>query len=153
MYLKRNSWQTADMMIKLGCLIILSLILTPVTLCAEEWIEYHTDTWNYKSSRAGKKLKFRNSYSYDADSVKTTAKGDVRVWVRETAGNDRYYVGKGAAENEVLYKRLYLWCGLRKFEIITDGESEGGEHQEMSDAIIAGSSNEKLYLRLCKGKK
>jgi hypothetical protein len=133
-------------------LIILLLLLSPATLCAEVWVEYHTDRWNYKSSRAGKKLKFRNSYSYDADSVKTAANGDVRVWVREAAVNDRYYVGKGAAENEVLYKRLYLWCGLKKFELITDGESEGGEHQEMSDEIIPGSSNEKLYLRLCKEK-
>lgn len=122
-------------------------------LCAEEWVEYHTAKWNYKSSTAGKKLKFRSSYSYDADSVKTTPKGDVKVWVRETTGNDRYYVGKGAAENEVLYKRLYLWCSLKNIENITDGESEGGEHQEMSDPIMTGSANEKLYLKLCMDKK
>lgn len=134
-------------------LIMLPLLLNSVTLRAEAWVEYHVDNWNYKSSRVGKKLKFKSSYSYDADSVKTTSNGDVRVWVRETAGNDRYYVGKGAGENEVLYKRLYLWCGLKKFEIITDGESDGGEHQEMADAIIAGSSNEKLSVRLCKEKK
>jgi hypothetical protein len=129
------------------------LFLFPATLRAEAWVEYHVDKWNYKSSRIGKKLKFRNSYSYDVDSVKITAAGDVRVWIREIAGNDRYYVGKGAEENEVLYKRLFFWCGLKKFEIITDEEGEGGEHQEMSDPIITGSAYEKLFLRLCKEKK
>lgn len=133
--------------------VVVLLLLIPATLRAENWVEYHVDKWNYKSSRVGKKLKFRNSYSYDADSVRMTATGDVRVWIREIAGNDRYYVGKGAEENEVLYKRLFFWCGLKKFENITDEEGEGGEHQEMSDPIIVGSANEKLYLRLCEEKK
>ncbi|NJD91429.1 MAG: hypothetical protein FIA91_07950 [Geobacter sp.] len=133
--------------------VVVLLCLLPATLRAEAWVEYHVDKWNYKSSRVGKKLKFRNSYSYDADSVKIATTGDVRVWVREIAGNDSYYVSKGAEENEVLYRRLYLWCGLKKFEIITDEEGEGGEHQEMSDPIISGSANEKLFLRLCREKK
>ena len=133
-------------------LFILALLLNPALLWAEVWVDYHSYKWNYKSSITGKKLKFRSSYSYDADSVTVASNGDVRVWVRETAENDRYYVDKGAEENEVLYKRIYLWCGLKKFEIITDGESEGGEHQEMGDTIITGSANEKLFLSLCKKK-
>lgn len=129
------------------------LLLHSVTLFAEDWVEYHSDKWHYKSANVRKKLKFKSCYSYDVDTVKITAKGDVRVWVREITGNDSYYVGKGAAEQEVLYKRIYLWCGLQKFEIISDGDSEGGELQEMSDPIIPGSANEKLYLKLCKEKK
>lgn len=132
---------------------MLCLFLSPIAASAETWTNFHTDKWSYKSSRVGKKLKFRSSYAYDADSVKVAPSGDVRVWIRETAGNDRLYVGKGASDDEVLYKRLYLWCSLKRYEIVTDEDSEGGELQEMSDAIVSGSVYDSLYQRLCKVKR
>ena len=120
----------------------------PLENSAETWVEFHSEKWNYKSQKVKKKLNFRNRFYYDADSLKRSAIGDVDVWVKEDSMNDRYYVGKGVPSSEAIIKKMHLWCGAGRYEILTPDE-DAGTNVAMGEEVIPGSLNDKLFKTLC----
>jgi hypothetical protein len=124
----------------------------PLASSAETWVEFHSGTWNYKSQKLKKKLKFRNSSYYDADSLKRSAAGDVDVWVKEVSMNDRYYVGKGVPSSEDTFKKIHLWCGAGKYEILTSDAEEAGANEAVGEEVVPGTMYDKLFRTVCNAK-
>ena len=129
-----------------------------MALCApgrafcEKWVEFYAEKWNYKSERVNKNLQFRNVYFYDADNLAVGRKGDVTVWVRELAKNDRYYVTKGVPEQETVFKNIRIKCDSKKYEILLGDGSEGEYSESTSENIKPGSCYDKLHSIICKQK-
>src|SRR6185369_3216216 len=120
------------------------ITLFSTSVSAESWVEFHSEKWNYKSQKVKRKLNFRNRFYYDADSLKRSASGDVDVWVKEDSMNDGYYVGKGVPSSEAIIKKMHLWCGAGKYEIVTLDE-DAGTNVAMGEEVIPGSLNDKLF--------
>jgi len=95
-----------------------------------------------------KEAEFQEPLYYDADSLKRSASGDVDVWVKEDSMNDGYYVGKGVPSSEAIIKKMHLWCGAGKYEIVTLDE-DAGTNVAMGEEVIPGSPNDKLFKSLC----
>lgn len=121
----------------------------PNSLSAENWVEFHKERWQQKSGKGRKRLSYCNHYFYDSDSVAINPEGDVTLWVREVAENDRFYTKKGAAESEVLYRQVYLWCKNDRYQILgADGE-ESRANEQLSEEIRQGTYYEKLRDLVC----
>lgn len=127
-----------------------ALLLVPCQSFAEKWLEFHRESWSHYSAKLKKKLHFSNYFYYDADSLSRSANGDVTVLIRDVSHNDRFYVGKGIPEKEVVYKQILLKCMSRKYEVILE-EGNGSEAPEtIGEEIPAGSVYAKLFSRVCK---
>lgn len=120
------------------------LLLAPLECRAENWVEFHTENWQYRSKKLKKKLTFKNRFYYDADTLKITNSGQADVWVKEVAMNDRYYVGKGVPTTEDIFKSIHIWCAAGKYEIVTP-ETEGAGLDEMNGEEARPGS---MYYRL-----
>ena len=121
----------------------------PLASSAETWVEFHTGKWNFKSPKLKKKLKFTSSSYFDADSLKRTVAGDVDVWVKEVSMNDRYYVGKGVPSSEDTFKKIHLWCGAGKYEILTSDAEDAGTNEVVGEEVIPGTMYDKLLKKVC----
>lgn len=133
------------------CALLLGIF--PLKSSAESWVEFHSEKFDFKSQKTKKKLSFRNRFYYDSDSLKRTVAGDVAVWVKEVAVNDRYYVGKGVPSSEDIIKKVHLWCGAGKYEIVTPDAEDGGTNPELGEAVVPGSLYDKLSRTLCSVRK
>lgn len=118
----------------------------------ENWIEFHTEKWSQKSGKNGKKLNFSNSYSYDADSIARAPSGNLTLWVKETASNDKHYIKNGAPQSETLFRQIRFWCRLKRYEVIQADTDDGGVNELMSEDIKSGSYYESLYRTVCERK-
>jgi hypothetical protein len=137
----------------LRCAVVAGLIgLLPLAGFAETWVEFHSEKYDYKSQKMKKKLNFRNRFYYDADSLKRTAGGDAAVWVKEESMTDKYYVKKGAPSSEDIIKKVHLWCGAGKYEILTSDEDDAGS-AETGEKVVPGSMYEKLSKAVCEVRK
>ena len=121
----------------------------PLESSAETWVEFHSEKWNLKSQKMKKKLDFQSRAYYDIDSLKRSAEGDVDVWVKEVSTNDGYYVGKGVPSSEEIFKKMHLWCGAGKYEIITPDAEDAGTNLAMGEEVMPGSLNDKLFRAAC----
>ena len=129
---------------------ILSLLLVCASLAnAETWVEYHRETWHHYSKKLKKKLYFTNHSYYDADSIKRIDKGDVRVVIKDVSMNDRFYVGRGVPEREVVLKQILLRCTSRRYELILEDGTELDIHESVGERIPTGSVYEKLFKGVC----
>lgn len=133
-------------------LIAAVLVSLPALVNAENWVEFHTEKWSQKSGKLRKKLSFTNRYYYDDSSLVKTASGDLTLWVKEVADNDKYYVKKGNPESETLFRQVHLWCKLKRYEVIQADIDDGGANESMSEEIKSGSYYERLYKAVCGGK-
>jgi hypothetical protein len=115
---------------------------------AESWVQFHAESWNFYSEKLRRKLDFSNRFFYDSDSVRRNGNGAVKVWLKEIADNDRFYVGKGTPAKETSFKQLQFWCDKRKFSIIT-GEEDAGQNELLSEEISPGTQFALLYDRIC----
>lgn len=129
--------------------IILCQFLLAEGPAAEQWTEYHAESWSYYSAKLHKKLNFTNRFLYDADSIRRDRNGDLRVWVKEIYENDRFYVGKGNPEKETSFRQLQLWCEKRKF-IAVMGEKDFELDESLGDEIRPGTQYVKLFDCLCR---
>ena len=132
------------------------LILTAMLLCglanesfAGKWVEFHSEAWSHASHRLNKKINCSSKSYYDDSSLKRDAKGNVSVWTRDVSRNDRFYIGKGIPETEVVYKQILLRCKANKYEVILGDESDVEAQESVSEEIRSGSVYEKLYRRVC----
>lgn len=133
----------------LPLLLAVSLFIAPGSVWPEQWVGFHTETWSHNSVKLKKKLHFSSHSYFDADSISRAANGDVTVWIRDISHNDRYYVGKGVAEKEVVYKQVHLRCNSGRYEVLLgDGGVPEGE-ETVSEEIKPGSAYEKLFKRVC----
>lgn len=132
-------------------LLAVMIILLPLLSYAENWIEFHTEKWNQKSGKVKKKLNFSDRYYYDSETMVRLPSGDITLWVKEISDNDKYYVKKGAPQNETLYRQVHLWCSLKRYQII-QADVEDGANETMSEEIKPGSYYEKLYKVVCEWK-
>lgn len=126
-----------------------SLILNTEQSCAEKWIEFHKESWSHDSKKLKRKLHFSNYSYYDAESLSMSANGDVTVLTRDISQNDRFYVGKGIPEKEVVYKQILLRCSSVKYEVILEDVAESEIHESIGEEIRAGSTYDKLFKRVC----
>lgn len=136
--------------------IVLSLFFLAVTavvfsatVYAENWIEFHTEKWSRRSGKTGKQLLFSNRYSYDAESLVKSSSGDFTLWVKEVSDNDRHYVKKGAPQSETVFRKVHVWCTLKRYEVIQEDTDEDGANELLSEEIKAGSYYEKLHKTVC----
>jgi hypothetical protein len=132
------------------------LFLVAVQICAltddsfaEKWVEFHSESWNHASHRLNKKLRCSSKSYYDDTSLKRDANGNVSVWTRDVSLNDRFYVGKGIPEKEVVYKQILLRCKTNKYEVILGDGSDIETQETVSEEIRSGSVYEKLYRLIC----
>jgi hypothetical protein len=126
-----------------------TLVTVSVTVYAENWIDFHTENWSRKSGKTGKKLHFSNRYSYDVESLVTSSSGDITLWVKEVSDNDRHYVKKGAPQSETVFRKVHVWCRLKRYEVIQVDSEEEGANELLSEEIKAGSYYEKLHKTVC----
>jgi hypothetical protein len=116
----------------------------------EEWIDFHTEKWSRASGKLGRKLHFSNRYSYDAASIIRTGSGDLTLWIREISDNDSYYVKKGAPKNETVFRRVHVWCKLKRYEVLQADTFTEGANELLSEEITAGSYYERLHAAVCR---
>jgi hypothetical protein len=135
--------------IALTLLLATTLCMDPGRASAEKWVRFHTESWHHDSQKLKKKLRFSSTAFYDSDSISVAANGDVTVWIRDVSHNDRYYVGKGIPEKEVVHKQIRLRCSVRKYDVLL-GDEEDGLQEAVSEEISSGSIYDKLYKRVCK---
>jgi len=128
------------------CALVFTVMLLPSSALAEKWVEFHAESWNHYSQRLNKKIQFNNYSYFDKDSVAATKNGDIKVRIMDVSHNDRFYVGKGVAEKEVVYKEIVLRCASGKYAVLIGDEEEG---EPVSDDIKSGSAYHRLFLRLC----
>lgn len=126
-----------------------TLFLAPSQVFAEKWVEFHRESWSHHSAKLKKKLHFSNYFYYDADSLSRSANGDVTVMIRDISHNDRFYVGKGIPEKEVVYKQILLKCMPRKYEVILEESDDSDAPESTGEEIITGSVYDKLFSRVC----
>ena len=127
-----------------------TLVTVSVTVYAENWIDFHSEKWSRKSGKTGKKLHFSNRYSYDAESLVTNSSGDITLWVKEVSDNDRHYVKKGAPKNETVFRKVHVWCMLKRYEVLQTDTFEEGANELLSEEIKAGSYYERLHAAVCR---
>jgi len=125
------------------------IVALPVMAFAENWIEFHQEKWSHKSGKLNRKLKFSNRYYYDAQSLVKTSSGDVNLWVKEVADNDSYYVRSGNPQSETIFRKIHLWCGVKKYEILQADEEDIVLNELIGEEIRPESSYEKLFLAGC----
>lgn len=123
-------------------------LLAVTNVAAENWVEFHAESWSYYSDKLHKKLNFKTRHFYDADSVRRSKTGGVKVWLKEVAENDRFYVRKGNPEKETSFTQLKLWCDKKKFVVMTE-EGNIKLHESLGDEMIPGTRYDMLYGRLC----
>jgi len=116
---------------------------------AENWIGFHTEKWSRKAELSSKKLLFSNHYYYDAESMVKTSAGDVTLWIKVVSDNDKYYVKKGAPKSEVVYRKIHVWCALKRYEVIQADTDSDGPNELLSEEITNGSYYERLYKTIC----
>jgi hypothetical protein len=116
---------------------------------AEKWVEFHAESWSHVSQKLRKQIRCSSTSYYDAASIKQDVNGDVSVLTRDVSRNDRYYVGKGTPEKEVVYKQVLLRCRARKYEVLLGDDGDTETQETVSEEIRSGSVYEKLYLRVC----
>lgn len=126
-----------------------ALCLIPSQVLAEKWVEFHRESWSHYSVKLKRKLHFTNYFYYDADSLIRSANGDATVLIRDISHNDRFYVGKGIPEKEVVYKQILLKCMSRKYEVVLEDLGDSAETESAGEEIIAGSVYDKLFSRIC----
>jgi len=80
--------------------------------------------------------------------VKTSA-GDVTLWIKVVSDNDRYYVKKGAPQSEAVYRKIHVWCALKRYEVIQEDSETDGPNELLSEEIVNGSYYERLYKAVC----
>ncbi len=123
--------------------------LLPCGAHGERWVEFHAETWSQFSQKLKKNLQFSSHSYFDDDRIRRSADGEVTVWIRDVTHNDKFYVGKGIPEKEVVYKQVVLRCMSRRYAVIL-GENGDVEVQETaSEEVRAGSAYDKLFNRLC----
>jgi len=127
-----------------------SLSLLPCQALAETWVEFHRESWSHYSAKLKKKLYFSNYSYYDSDGLSRASNGDVTVMIRDISHNDRFYVGKGIPEKEVVYKQILLKCKSRKYEVILEEGDDQETPESIGEKISAGSVYDKLYKKVCK---
>lgn len=130
-------------------LVAVGMSVTPCSVHAEKWLEFHTEVWSHSSQKLKKNLHFSTASYYDADRIKRTANGDVTVWIRDISQNDKFYVGKGVPEKEVVYKQIRLRCNTRKYEVILEEDNAVELQETANEEIRSGSVYEKLFTILC----
>lgn len=135
-------------LLKVYCVAI-AIVTLPVLAQAENWVEFHTEKWSRTSGKLSKKLYFSNRYSYDAESLVKGSSGDITLWVKEISANDRYYVKKGSPQSETVFRKIHLWCRLKRYEVIQVDSDEDGANELLSEEIKAGSYYERLYQAVC----
>jgi hypothetical protein len=128
----------------------LAIVFLPLSVYAENWIEFHQEKWSQKSGKQNKKLTFFNRYYYDAESLAATASGDITLWTKEVSDNDKYYVKKGTPKSETLFRQVHLWCKMKRYEVIQADSGDGGANESMSEEIKSGSYYESLHKAVCK---
>lgn len=128
------------------------IVALPLMAFAENWIEFHQEKWSYRSGKLNRKLKFSNRFYYDAQSLARTSSGDVNLWVKEVSANDKYYVKGGDSDSETIFRKIHLWCGIKKYEIVQADEEDVVLNESMGEEIKPGSSYEKLYFAGCVNK-
>lgn len=121
----------------------------PRQVCAEKWLKFHAESWHHSSQKLKKKLRFSNYSYYDIDSIKKSGNGDISLWIKDVSHNDKFYVGKGVPENEVVFKQVLLRCSSRKYEVMLGDDEEAGLQEMVSDEIKTGSVYEKLFKKVC----
>lgn len=129
--------------------VICCLFLITESSSAENWTEFHTESWSFYSEKLRKKLNFKNYFYYDADRLRRGKNDGLQVWVKEISANDRFYVGKGDPEKEISFRQLKLWCEKRKF-IVFMGESDFELDESLGAEINPGTQYAMLYDRLCR---
>lgn len=123
-------------------------VLAAGNAAAENWVDFHSERWSFYSQKLQKKLYFKNRFFYDSDSVRSSGKDELRVWVKEISDNDRFYVGKGNPAKETSFRHLQLWCEKRRFMLIV-GEAPVAQDESLSEEISPGTQFAVLYDRLC----
>lgn len=136
---------------RLSLVLSFCLFLVSGEACAERWVEFHTESWSHYSRKLKKKLYFSTISHFDADSLSRSENGDVSVEIRDISRNDRFYVGKGIPEKEVVYKRILLRCVTRKYEVVVEDGAGTETHESVGDEIKAGSVYDKLHRKVCDG--
>jgi len=129
--------------------IALAVVSLSTLVHAENWVDFHTEKWNRKSDLSSKKLIFSNRYYYDAESMVKTSAGDVTLWIKVVSDNDRYYVKKGAPQSEAVYRKIHVWCALKRYEVIQEDSETDGPNELLSEEIVNGSYYERLYKAVC----
>lgn len=126
--------------------LMMTALMLPASAFAEQWVAFHAESWSHYSQRLNKKMQFNNYSYFDKDSVAETKDGDIKVRIMDVSHNDRFYVGKGVAEKEVVNKEIILRCATGQYVVLIGDEEEG---EPASDDIKSGSAYHKLFLRLC----
>jgi len=116
---------------------------------AENWIDFHTEKWSRKAELSGTKLRFSNRNIYDAESMVKTPAGDLTLWIKVVSVNDKYYVKKGAPRSESVYRKIHVWCALKRYEVIQADSDADGPNELLSEEIMNGSYYERLYKTVC----
>jgi len=129
-----------------GAAVIISFA---TTVYSENWIDFHTEKWSRKSVKTGKALLFSNLYFYDAESLVKTSSGDVTLWIKVISDNDRFYVKKGAPQSEAVYRKVHVWCALKRYEVLQGDTDTDGPTEVLSEEVKSGSYYEKLYKSVC----
>jgi hypothetical protein len=125
----------------------------PDSAHCERWVEFHGEKWNFNSEKLNKRLKFRNIFFYDADHLARGKNGDVTVWIKEVTNNDKFYVGRGAPEQETTYNQIRIRCSAKKYLVLVDDGSDSEYTDTMSEDIVPGSYYDKLSSAVCKPQK
>lgn len=153
---KKSSWRNArgggvKSVVIMGYALLATVCL-PALSRGESWVEFHKEQWSQKSGKLKKKLTYVNRYFYDGDNVVRTGAGDVTLWIKEVSYNDSYYVKKGVPQTEDLFRKVHLWCGTKRYEILQDELDGGGANERISEEIKAKSYYEQLYKVFCEKK-
>jgi len=130
-------------------IVTIAITSLPAFVHAENWINFHTEKWSRTSEKLSRKLNFANSYFYDAASMVRTAPGDMTLWIKEVSENDRYYVKKGAPKSESVFRKVHVWCTLKRYEVLQADSGEEGANELLSEEIKAGSYYEMLHKAVC----
>ncbi|NVN98203.1 MAG: hypothetical protein HXX17_02690 [Geobacteraceae bacterium] len=110
-------------------------------------MEFHKEKWTQKSGKSGKKLICSNRYFYDSESLVKSKSGNITLCVKEISES---FANKKSAEGETLYRQVYLWCKLKRYEVM-QSETDGDDMNEsMSEEIKPGTYYEKLHQAVCR---
>ena len=131
-------------------IVTIAIVSLPAFAYAENWINFHTEKWSRTSGKLSRKLNFTNRYFYDAASIVRTVSGDITLWIKEISENDRYYVKKGAPKSEIVFRKVHVWCTLKRYEVLQADTEEEGANDLLSEEIKAGSYYEMLHKAVCK---
>lgn len=126
------------------------LLLPHVVFPAERWVEFHKEKWTQKSGKSGKKLAFTNRYFYDPESLIKSKTGNIMLSVKEISESERSSAIKKGPESETLFRQVYLWCNLKRYEVLQSDIDVGEMNESMSEEIKSGTYYEKLHLAVCK---